>query len=291
MDKKKLRSIGKLETWEPPDKSFSKHTISEGTGETTTNEGSICQLIITFVEQEDISEDSLGGYKVNDMHEVTIGEGDCPLADLFDKVLLSMKEGEAAYVKAKVDAKGKKVDEVMGKNKGLKFNIILKSFERLADIEDMEGDEKLEKAQYQKNRGTELFQKGNLKYAILRYERALKCLGSKSESKQLPGDLPLQHKTLIIQCHLNLAAAFLKQDMYEGVVRHCNEALDVDEKSVKGLYRRGQAYIQLHKYPEAKEDFDALLAIEPENKAARSELNKVVDKIKKEKQMYQKMFN
>lgn len=202
-----------------------------------------------------------------------------------------MKTGEACYVKAKVDAKGNKVDDIMGKSKGMKFNVILKSFDRQAVLADLEGDEKLEKAQHQKNKGTELFQKGNLKYAMQRYERALTCLGDKGDASKLPGDLPLQHKTLILQCHLNLAAVFLKKEQYDQVVEHCSEALSVDSKSVKGLFRRGQAYVQLHKYDVAHQDFAAVLEIEPANKAAKSELSKVANKVKKEKQMYQNMFS
>ena len=32
----------------------------------------------------------MGGYKMNEMHDVIIGEGDSPLADVFDKVRFSM---------------------------------------------------------------------------------------------------------------------------------------------------------------------------------------------------------
>ena len=49
MDVKPMRSIGKMETWEPPDKSFSKHTITEGQGDVTPNEGSVCQLTMNLV--------------------------------------------------------------------------------------------------------------------------------------------------------------------------------------------------------------------------------------------------
>ena len=39
-------SFGKLETFEPEDKSFSKHVLKDGTGDGTPNEGSVCTLII-----------------------------------------------------------------------------------------------------------------------------------------------------------------------------------------------------------------------------------------------------
>ena len=40
------KSIGSLETWEPDDKSFSKHTFKEGTGDVKPNEGSVCTVLI-----------------------------------------------------------------------------------------------------------------------------------------------------------------------------------------------------------------------------------------------------
>ena len=43
------RTIGSLETWEPDDKSFSKHVLAEGTGDTKPNDGSVCNVFITSV--------------------------------------------------------------------------------------------------------------------------------------------------------------------------------------------------------------------------------------------------
>ena len=42
-------SIGSLEIWEPEDKSFSKHTFKDGTGEVKPNDGSECTIYITPV--------------------------------------------------------------------------------------------------------------------------------------------------------------------------------------------------------------------------------------------------
>ena len=49
-DKSKYRSIGSLETWEPEDKSFSKHTLQGGEGD-NPNEGSVCVVNMTYVGQ------------------------------------------------------------------------------------------------------------------------------------------------------------------------------------------------------------------------------------------------
>ncbi len=45
MSRSKL-SLGSMETYEPEDKSFSKHMFQDGTGDTQPNEGSVCRVII-----------------------------------------------------------------------------------------------------------------------------------------------------------------------------------------------------------------------------------------------------
>ena len=47
MMSKKEHSIGSLETWEPNDKSFTKHILKPGTGDVKANEGSVITVNIT----------------------------------------------------------------------------------------------------------------------------------------------------------------------------------------------------------------------------------------------------
>ena len=65
---------------------------------------------------------------------------------------MSMKLGETAYIKAKIDAKGNKVTEFEAKEKGLKFNLHLYQFDRASDPTDLEQDERLDRAQHHKVR-------------------------------------------------------------------------------------------------------------------------------------------
>ena len=43
------KSIGSLETYEPEDKSFSKHVFKEGVGDVTPNEGSQCTVHMALI--------------------------------------------------------------------------------------------------------------------------------------------------------------------------------------------------------------------------------------------------
>lgn len=286
------KSLGKMEVVEPEDKSFSKHMFRDGTGDVTPNEGSTCIVAILLLSENTIDEAELGGYRFgNEPTEITIGEGDTFLANHFDQMVCSMKEGEQAYIKSKLDPKGNKLGELDMKKDAFKFNLTLQSFSRAADRGELEQDELLERAQHQKNKGTELFQKGNLEYAVKRYNRAVECLSAMDNTEiNLPDSLLQQFKTLRVQCHLNLAACNLKKEDFRNVIIQCNDALEVDGKSVKGLYRRGQGYVKLGKYDKARADFAKALELEPENKAAAKEVRAVDELIKKEKKMYQNMF-
>lgn len=232
----------------------------------------------------------MGGYAFNEETEVTIGEGDTLLSEHFDKVVMSMKESETCYVKSKITPHGGKVTEFDAGKSALKFNATLKSLSRAAQSCDLEQDERLEHAQSHKSRGTELYQKGNIDFAVKRFNKALQFLRDMEPVDRLSSEMQQQQKLLTSQCYLNLAAAFLKREHYQKAIEHCTSALEVDPQNVKGLFRRGQAYSKLHKYDEAKVDLNLALKVDAENKAVMSQLRTLDALIQKEKQVYKKMF-
>ena len=237
-----------------------------------------------------MEESALGGYKVGEQCEITVGEGDTILSEHFDKVVISMKEKETCYVKSKLDAKGVKIDDVVSKEKGLKFNMTLLEMNRAADSSELEQDERIERAQHLKDKGTDLFKAGNLEFAEKRYKRALEYLADMDAHSGMWEELKAQQTTLKCQCHLNLAACYLKEDKFEKVIGHCTQGLEIDGQNIKGLFRRGQAYTKLHKYDEARQDLSQGLQLDPQNKAIANQLATLNSLVKKEKQMYQRMF-
>lgn len=286
-------SFGKMETYEPDDKSFTKHVLQDGFGNLKPNEGSICKVYMTLIENkgEQVTEEMMGEYIFDKDVEITIGEGDAQLSDLFDRVVCSMIQGERAYVKSKVDLNGVTISEMDLLKVSFKFNMTLKSFDRAADITDLEKDECLDRAQHHKDKGTQLYTKGRVKYSVKRYENSLKYLGHMEPIDTLPELLSSQHATLKCQCYLNLGACFLKTEEYEKVKENCSKALELDSSNVKGLYRRAQAFIKLNDYDKAKQDLITAKNIDSNNKVVVNELSNVELLIKKEKAMYQKMFS
>lgn len=76
--------------------------------------------------------------------------------------------------------------------------------------------------------------------------------------------------------------------------RHADDAIQFDPKNTKGYYRRGLALAAINEPEEAKKDFNKVLELEPDNKAAQQQLvqcEKLIKQFKqKEKQVYSRMF-
>ena len=203
-----------------------------------------------------------------------------------------MKEGERCYIKTRVDSAGNPVDNMDMSNSKLKLNFVLKSFSRAADISELEPDEKLERAERHKEKGTEIYQANNLEFSLKRFKVALSYLDSiDCKGRSTSDSIRKRTKTLTSQCHLNLAAGYLKMENFQAVIDHCNIALDLDPDNVKGLFRRGQAYTRLNMYSEAKLDIEKALKLDSSNKAVASQLRTIEGKMKEERKMYQKMFS
>jgi Tfp pilus assembly protein PilF len=83
-------------------------------------------------------------------------------------------------------------------------------------------------------------------------------------------------------------------DNYGKAAANCNEALALDAKSVKALYRRAVAYEKENKLELAAEDVKAALLLSPQDRAVlklderlKTRLRRQLDK---EKKMWSKAF-
>ncbi|NWW53825.1 TOM34 protein, partial [Pedionomus torquatus] len=106
-----------------------------------------------------------------------------------------------------------------------------------------------ERAQTLKEEGNELVKKGNHKGAVEKY----------SESLQLKQECAT---------YTNRALCYLTLKQYKEAVQDCTEALRLDPKNVKALYRRAQALKELKDYKSSIADIKSLLKTEPKNTAA-----------------------
>ena len=85
---------------------------------------------------------------------------------------------------------------------------------------------------------------------------------------------PEEHST-----YANRAQAYIKLKQFSKAIGDADKAIEIDEKYVKGYFRRAMAYKGCEKYEESILDFQTLLELEPKNKQANSELLAVRQKL------------
>ncbi|GAA6227015.1 RNA polymerase II-associated protein 3 [Lates japonicus] len=121
----------------------------------------------------------------------------------------------------------------------------------------MEEQQKKQEAVMQKDRGNAYFKEG-------KYEAAVECYSRGMEADSMNVFLPA-----------NRAMAYLKLEKYKEAEEDCTKAIYLDRTYSKAFARRGTARAALGKLEEAKQDFQEVLKLEPGNKQALNELQKL----------------
>ncbi|EFA83366.1 hypothetical protein PPL_04159 [Heterostelium album PN500] len=138
-------------------------------------------------------------------------------------------------------------------------------WEEYPQDDNIQGDEEMFKVgETLKNIGNTYFKENKNQEAIDKYEKSLRyldCVGKADGLKQTE-----------ISCYLNMALCYNKLAKYSNAIDSCNKALKLSPNDIKGLFRRGKAYLLKKDYEEAIEDFQAVLNIEADNKDAKAEL-------------------
>lgn len=132
-----------------------------------------------------------------------------------------------------------------------------------SDSEFSESDEELDKEMQKqqalkfKEKGNEFFKLGNYAMAIDKYSAGLQ----------------LDPTNALILA--NRAMAFLKQEKFAAAEQDCHWCLALDPTYVKGYLRQATARTGLKKYKEAIADYEKVLKLEPTNKMATAEIEKL----------------
>ncbi|XP_057350236.1 peptidyl-prolyl cis-trans isomerase FKBP5 isoform X1 [Manis pentadactyla] len=176
-------------------------------------------------------------------------------------------------------------------NAELIYEVTLKSFEKAKESWEMDTKEKLEQAAIVKEKGTVYFKGGKYMQAVIQYGKIVSWLEmeyglSEKESKA--------SESFLLAAFLNLAMCYLKLREYSKAVECCDKALGLDSASEKGLYRRGEAQLLMNEFESAKDDFEKVLEVNPQNKAARLQISMCQKKAKehneRDRRIYANMF-
>ncbi|XP_068015989.1 peptidyl-prolyl cis-trans isomerase FKBP5 isoform X1 [Melanerpes formicivorus] len=224
-----------------------------------------------------------------------VGEGedyDIPIG--IDKALEKMQRGEhcVLYLAPRYGfGEAGKPKYGIQANAELVYEVTLKSFEKAKESWEMDTKEKLEQAAIVKEKGTTYFKEGKYLQAVIQYGKIVSWLELEyglSEKESKASD------SFLLAAFLNLAMCYLKLREYTKAVECCDKALGLDQDNEKGLYRRGEARLLMNEFELAKCDFQKVLEVNPQNKAAKSQISICQKKTKehneRDRRIYANMF-
>lgn len=235
--------------------------------------------------------------RVFDEREVSFVVGEASEADVIDGIdvaVTKMKEGETSKIRIRKEyAWGDLPPRHFALTPGadVTYEVTLLSFEKQKESWEMDDDEKIEQAEFSKNRGSEFFKKGKYALALKQYKRVTQLVGPFLETEKRNE----KKDSLLLAAYLNLAMTCLKLEKPCQAIDNCDKALEMDSKSVKAYFRRGLANYAQKELHAALADFEKVLSLEENNAAARLEANRCLKAIKehreREKQIFGGMFD
>ncbi|KAH8741748.1 protein with 2 TPR domains [Cryptosporidium ryanae] len=127
--------------------------------------------------------------------------------------------------------------------------------------------------------GKKAYQSGDLELAYTRYTQGVELL-----SWVRGGDIDSENGRIDMYKRFlkNQSLLALKLGKYNDSIVSCNKVLQIDECDEKSLYRRGECYMMLGRYEEAKKDFRFICEFDYFSKEAKIQSRrKLVDMMKK----------
>lgn len=272
------------------DGSILKKTLERGKGWTQPNEGCMVKIYIKGMFGDTVFQD----------REVIFPFGEGPSRDyqvpkFVEELLDYWKMGERARLSLKSEfAFGAEGNRELGipPNTDLVYDIKMIHFERVKDIWEMNNSEKMDQCDAFKEKGNFYFKREEYALALKFYERMLDyveydlCMHGEEEKRR--------HR-IMVNGYLNKANVCLKLGKNLEARRMCDKVIDFDNTNVKAYFRRGQSYLATKDWLPAKADFDQVVQLEPDNKAAKNHTvickQKIKDMTKEEVDLAQRMMS
>ncbi|KIJ13194.1 hypothetical protein PAXINDRAFT_177052 [Paxillus involutus ATCC 200175] len=140
-----------------------------------------------------------------------------------------------------------------------------KSAVTVADMLQARASKRAAKAQERRAKSEKLKEEGNALYRVEDYTNAIECY-------QKAIDVHVHGSAATPVLLTNLAAAYIKLEMYGAAHFTATEALIGDPKSVKARFRRGVARQNMDMLDAAVTDFRTVLSLDPENQETKARL-------------------
>ncbi len=115
-----------------------------------------------------------------------------------------------------------------------------------------------------KSAGNALFKEQQWKEALRQYSAAIERYDAGEEEASTDGG-----QTVLVSCLLNRAACCLKLKRYGSCAKDCTRVLELEPKSLKAWYRRGESNYQMKRVDEARDDLSRALQLSPGDKQIR----------------------
>ncbi|XP_022761816.1 peptidyl-prolyl cis-trans isomerase FKBP65-like isoform X2 [Durio zibethinus] len=246
------------------DKKVLKKILKEGEGYDRPNDGAVVQVKLIGK----LEDGKIFVKKGHDEEPFEFKIDEEQVIDGLDKAVKTMKKGEHALITIQPEyafgsSESQQELAIVPANLTVYYEVEMVSFVKEKESWDMKTEEKIEAAGKKKEEGNALFKAGKYERASKRYEKAVKFIEYDSsfsdEEKQ-------QTKLLKVTCNLNNAACKLKLKDYKEAEKLCTKVLELDNRNVKALYRRAQAYIQLVDLDLAEVDIKKAMEIDPDNR-------------------------
>ena len=106
----------------------------------------------------------------------------------------------------------------------------------------------------------------------------------------LKDEKEVERANLLQAGRLNLAMCKIKINDWLEAKNLCDKVVAENPSSVKGYFRRGDALISLNEHELARRDFEKVMELDPENKAAKNKVAFCNHQIKANKEKEKKTF-
>ncbi|KAK7355216.1 hypothetical protein VNO80_14465 [Phaseolus coccineus] len=214
--------------------------------------------------------------------EFSSGEGLVP--EGFEMSVRLMLPGEIALVRCPPDYAYDKFPRPSNVPEGahIQWEIELLSFETPKDWTGLDFKTIMNEAESIRNTGNKLFKEGKYELAKAKYEKLLREFNHINPQDDEEGKIFADTRNLL---HLNVAACHLKLGECKKSIETCNKVLDANPVHVKGLYRRGMAYMTAGDFEEARADFKMMMKVD---KSTESDATAALQKLKQKEQEVEK---